>query len=71
MEFILLVAVLVVPVVVVIMLVMWSQQQQQIGTIKCNRCGHVGPVRGEWRPARGMVPMCAACGSESWVKVEA
>jgi DNA-directed RNA polymerase subunit RPC12/RpoP len=52
------------------MLIMWSQQKNQIGTIRCKRCNHVEPAKGQWGPFRGIRPVCTKCGSEVWITIE-
>ncbi len=50
-----------------IALIMWSQQKKQIGTIRCKRCNHVGPPKGQFVLFRGIKPVCQKCQSEDWV----
>jgi hypothetical protein len=56
--------------VILVMLLVWASQKKRLGTIRCRRCGHVGEAKGQFRPFRGMVPVCASCDSEDWLKVD-
>src|SRR4051812_8987141 len=57
---------LLVVVLIVIMLIPWSSKKQSLGTIRCNRCHHVGLAKGIWQPFKGIRPVCQKCDSEDW-----
>jgi hypothetical protein len=59
--------VILVAVLIPIMYGVWLGQRGRIGEIRCNRCGHAGLAKGEWRAFRGIVPVCGKCQSENWV----
>lgn len=46
-----------------------QNQKRNIGTIRCKRCNHVGPV-GVRAGLHAWVFICSQCQSEDWVKVD-
>lgn len=47
----------------------WIKKRKLIGTIRCNRCNHVGLVAGLWNLITDVQPACQTCHSQDWVKV--
>src|ERR1017187_6791955 len=57
---------LIIIIVVPIVFLVWLSQKESIGTIQCQRCGHVGKAKGLFVPFRGVKPVCAKCHGEDW-----